>query len=52
MDTCGVAGVARGQLLPLPESEEELAQETTHCVGMGPSSACGWEGGCLCPRVP
>ena len=42
--------MARGQLLPLPESEEELAQETIHCVGMGPSSACGWEGGCLCPQ--
>lgn len=37
--------MARGQLQLLPESEEALAQETTHCVEVGPPPARRWEVG-------
>lgn len=47
-----MSGVVQSQPQLLPESEEELARETTHCAGMAPPPACGWEVGCLCPQGP
>lgn len=57
MDMCGVTGSVSGWCGPgpaaaSPESEEELARETTHCVVLGPPLPVGGRLDVCVPQGP